>query len=48
MIGLMNNELEGYGRKWLWPTLRYYPSICLKEWRKIMKILRIASLWAEI
>jgi len=24
---------KGHGKKWLWPTSRYYPGICLKELR---------------
>jgi hypothetical protein len=34
------------GRKWLWPNLRYYPSIYLERVRK--KKLRTAGLQAEI
>jgi hypothetical protein len=30
----MNNELEGHGRKQLWPNLRYYNDICLERLRK--------------
>jgi hypothetical protein len=40
---------KGYGRKWQWPNLRYYPDIFLEGLRKTMKIsVRRDSLWAEI
>lgn len=26
--------MERLGRKWSWPTLRYYPAICVKATRK--------------
>jgi hypothetical protein len=28
---------KGYGRKWAWPNLRYYPGICLEGLRKATK-----------
>jgi hypothetical protein len=34
---------EGYGRKRLWPNQSTYPSICLEELKKTMKILRIVG-----
>jgi hypothetical protein len=33
----MSNKL-GYGRKQSWPTLRYYPGICVEEMRKTTKL----------
>jgi hypothetical protein len=30
---IMNNQLR-WTWKWLWPTLRYYPSIFSRDWRK--------------
>jgi hypothetical protein len=33
----MNNELDGYGRKWSESNLKYYPSISLKELKKVLK-----------
>jgi hypothetical protein len=40
---------KGCGRKWLWPNLRYYPSVCLEELRKTMKTsVKIPSVWAKI
>jgi hypothetical protein len=38
---------KGYGRRYLWPTLRYYLSTCLEELRKTMKTLRVAYVTAE-
>jgi hypothetical protein len=34
---------KGYGRKWPWPNLRYYPGICLEALRKTMKNLSQSS-----
>jgi hypothetical protein len=31
---------KGYGRKWSWPNVQYYPGICLEGLRKIMKKLQ--------
>jgi hypothetical protein len=42
----MNNEWKGYGRKQLWPNLRYYPVICMEELKKITTH-RTASVWVE-
>lgn len=40
---------KGYCGKWLWSTLKYYPSVCMEGLRKIIKILvRLAGCWAEI
>jgi len=39
---MMNRK--GFGRKRLWPNLRYYPGIHLKRLRKTTKNLRVASL----
>jgi hypothetical protein len=40
---------KGYGRKCLWPNLRYYPSIYVKGLRKTTKTSsRIVGLWAKI
>jgi hypothetical protein len=39
---------EGCERNQLWPNLRYYPGIHLKELRKTVSSLRIANLQAEI
>jgi hypothetical protein len=30
---------KGYGRKWSWPNLRYYPRISLEVLRKTMENL---------
>jgi hypothetical protein len=30
---------KGYGRKWLWPNLRYCPWICVEVLRETMKNL---------
>jgi hypothetical protein len=35
---------EVWGRKWPWPSLRYYPRFCLKEWRNMAAALR-ADVW---
>jgi hypothetical protein len=36
---------KGYGRKWSEPNLKYYPSICLEELKKVLKTsVRIADL----
>jgi hypothetical protein len=32
-------DWNGFGRKRLWPILRYYPSICLEGFRKTKKNL---------
>jgi hypothetical protein len=37
VTGSVNNELDGYGRKWLEPNLKYYPSISLEELKKVLK-----------
>jgi hypothetical protein len=40
---------KGFGRKWSWPNLRYYPGIHLEGLRKTTEnSVRIASLQAEI
>jgi hypothetical protein len=40
---------KGYGRKWSWPNLRYYPGIFLEGLWKTTKISgRIAGLWREV
>jgi hypothetical protein len=40
---------KGYGRKWLWPNLRYNLGTCLERLRKTIKIsVRICGFWAEI
>jgi hypothetical protein len=40
---------KGYGRKWSWPNLRYYPCICLEKLRKITKTsVRTSGLRAKI
>jgi hypothetical protein len=40
---------KGYGRKWVWPTLRYYPDICLEGPRKTTKTsVKINGLQTEI
>jgi hypothetical protein len=33
----VNDELDGFGTKCLWPNLRYYQGICLEGLRKTMK-----------
>jgi hypothetical protein len=33
-VYLMSNNMEGCGKKWLWPNLWYYPGIALEELRK--------------
>jgi hypothetical protein len=35
----VNNELEGYGRRQLWPNLRYYHRISFERLRKTMENL---------
>jgi hypothetical protein len=32
-------NLKGFGRKWSWPNLRYYPDIYLEGFRKTMENL---------
>jgi hypothetical protein len=40
---------KGFGNKWSWPNLRYYPAICLEGLRKTSKTsIRIAGLQAEV
>jgi hypothetical protein len=41
---------KGFGRRRLWPNLRYYLRICLQGLRNPTKknSVRIAGLWAEI
>jgi hypothetical protein len=40
---------KGFGRKWLWPNLIYYPSIHLERLKKTTKTLvRVAGLQTEI
>jgi hypothetical protein len=30
---------KGYGRKWTWPNLRYFPGVCMERMREITKNL---------
>jgi hypothetical protein len=39
---------KGYGRKWSWNNVRYYPGIFLEGLRKTVKNVRLAGLRAEI
>jgi hypothetical protein len=43
----MNEESERI-RKWLWPSLRYYPSLFLEGLIKTMKNLGMAGLLSDI
>jgi hypothetical protein len=37
----MNDECNGFGRKRLWPSVRYYLGMCLERLEKTTKHLRI-------
>jgi hypothetical protein len=39
---------KGYGRKWSWPNLRQYPSICLETQKKHEKFRSNPSLGQDL
>jgi hypothetical protein len=45
----VNNKLEGMWKKYSWPSLRYYTTICWRVWGKPLKTsVRIAGAPTEI